>query len=336
MQILSENAKAILLLTSPLNIGSAEPSVQPLTPAQYHQAAKFLFSQGKEPADLVSTDSGGLVESCCQQPGMPDLRLLLGRGVLLSQAVERWSSRAIWIVSRADCDYPKRLKKLGEHAPPILYGCGDRSLLERAGLGCIASRKGGKAHHDFLLSVGKLAADTDCMVYSGGAGEMDYTSVGRVLESGGKACVVLGFNLGKESVYRAHRGWLKDGSLLLVSPFDPSFPGHQKKGEQLVSSVKVIHALSQISLIVDLERGSAIWEGAVDALGCKHQNPLYVKVPEKPSKGIRALLDEGALEWPEPPDSATLQQLLDKQCPAVPDDAKMTAASDRQGALDLG
>ncbi len=34
------------------------------------------------------------------------------------QAVERWHSRAIWVLSGADADYPRRLK---EDAPAILF-----------------------------------------------------------------------------------------------------------------------------------------------------------------------------------------------------------------------
>ena len=51
-----------------------------------------------------------------------------GRGFLLSQAVERWQSRAIWVVSRSDDGYPQRLKaRLKKASPNLLYGCGDHS-----------------------------------------------------------------------------------------------------------------------------------------------------------------------------------------------------------------
>ena len=57
------------------------------------------------------------------------LQRLVGRGFLLSQAIERWQARAIWVVSRADAEYPRHLKaRLREDAPAILYGCGDRII----------------------------------------------------------------------------------------------------------------------------------------------------------------------------------------------------------------
>ena len=49
--------------------------------------------------------------------------------------MERWQTRAIWVVSRADSNYPRRLKaRLREDAPAVMYGCGDLNLLETADL----------------------------------------------------------------------------------------------------------------------------------------------------------------------------------------------------------
>ena len=64
----------------------------------------------------------------------------------MSQAVERWSVRSIWGISRADPAYPKRLKtRLKEDVPPLLYGCGDLTLLEKGGLaGQIDNRRNGR------------------------------------------------------------------------------------------------------------------------------------------------------------------------------------------------
>ena len=49
------------------------------------------------------------------------LRRLLGRGFQLSQVVERWQARVIWVVSQAEPHYPRRLKaKLREDAPAVV------------------------------------------------------------------------------------------------------------------------------------------------------------------------------------------------------------------------
>lgn len=59
--------------------------------------------------DLVSADAVKILRAC--RPVIDENRLqrLLARGFLLSQVIERWQARAIWVVSLADADYPRRL-----------------------------------------------------------------------------------------------------------------------------------------------------------------------------------------------------------------------------------
>ena len=79
------------------------------------------------------------MQTCSLGYARTRLQKLLGRGFLLSQVIERWQARAIWVVSRADAEYPRRLKtRLREDAPAVLYGCGDMALLETGGLAVVA------------------------------------------------------------------------------------------------------------------------------------------------------------------------------------------------------
>ena len=139
---LSANARAILLLTAPLLAGRNESSAAPLTPGEYRQLARRLKELQREPSDLLESDSRGLLEECQVSLDAQRVERLLGRGFLLSQAVERWRTRAIWVLIRADAEYPRHLKKrLREDAPPILYGCGEASLLNTGGLAVVGSRE---------------------------------------------------------------------------------------------------------------------------------------------------------------------------------------------------
>ena len=92
----------------------------------------------RQPADLLSPEADALLRGC--QPVIEESRLkrLLARGFLLSQAIERWQTRAIWVVSRADAEYPRRLKaRLKNDTPPVLYGCGDAAILDTGGLAVV-------------------------------------------------------------------------------------------------------------------------------------------------------------------------------------------------------
>ena len=104
----SSNAQAILLLTAPWIAGCGKASVNPLAAGEYHRLARRLRDLKREPADLLDPDAEFLVEECRNDLDSGRLERLLGRGFLLGQAMERWRSRAIWVVSRADTGCPRR------------------------------------------------------------------------------------------------------------------------------------------------------------------------------------------------------------------------------------
>ena len=115
---LSPNTKAILLLTAPLIVGRSKESSDLLTPGEYKKLAKHLLELGAKPADLLAPAAGSLLGDCHRVIDKARLDRLLTRGFRLSQAVERWHSRAIWVVSRADGAYPQRLKARLREAKP--------------------------------------------------------------------------------------------------------------------------------------------------------------------------------------------------------------------------
>ena len=106
---LSANTAAILLLTAPLVVGSRGPRAQILTAGEYRRLAPWLASLQSEPADLLEPGADRLVAQCGGLIDETRLRQLLNRGFLLSQAVERWRTRGIWVVSRADAAYPLKV-----------------------------------------------------------------------------------------------------------------------------------------------------------------------------------------------------------------------------------
>src|SRR5882672_10237645 len=110
IEALTANTQAILLLTAPLISGRGEATRDLLSLRDYNRLARTLRDVQKQPGDLIGPDSGELIDLCAKRFGRAHLDALLGRGFLLSQAVERWSARAIWVISRADAEYPRRLK----------------------------------------------------------------------------------------------------------------------------------------------------------------------------------------------------------------------------------
>ncbi len=296
---LTPNTQAILLLTAPLIGGRGETSRDLLSLGEYNRLALILRQKQKQPADLIAPDVQELIELCSQPFGRARVDALLGRGFLLSQAVERWNARAIWVISRADSRYPKRLKaRLKEDAPPLLYGCGDIALLEKGGLAVVGSRHVDDELVGFTENVGRLSAEAHRNIVSGGAKGIDRAAMHGALMAGGDVAGVMADSLERAALARDNREPLMEGRLVLVSPYDPSAGfnvGHAMQRN------KVIYALADAALVVtsDFEKGGT-WAGAIEQLDRLHFVPVFVRNGANAGKGNSALLHRGGKPWPNP------------------------------------
>ncbi|MBC7285567.1 DNA-processing protein DprA [Hoeflea sp.] len=309
MPNLSPNTQAILMLTAPLIAGRNPVNPDVLSPSEYKRLARHLREIQKQPADLVSTDAAEVIRACGSVIEEGRLHRLLGRGFLLSQAFERWQTRAIWVVSRADPEYPARLKeRLRENAPAVLYGCGERHLLESGGLAVVGSRHVDDALIDYTLSIGQIAARAGRMLISGGAKGIDQAAMRGALEAGGKSCGVLADSLERTAMNRENRNLLLDGQLVLICPYDPSAGFNVGNAMQ---RNKLVYALSDAALVVssDLDKGGT-WAGAVEQIDKLHLVPVYVRSAREGSPGLDALQKKGALVWPEPKDADGLDTVF--------------------------
>ena len=308
---LSDDTKAILLLTASFNAGSAEPQHQPLTLGDYKYLARKLRELGRKPGDLIAPAADDLIEACGAAVEAARLRELLSRGFQMAQALERWSARAIWVISRADESYPRRWKeRLKEDCPPILYGCGDVALLARGGLAVVGSRHADDDALAWARHLGTTAAEAGVAVVSGGARGIDEAAVRGSLDAGGLASVVLADSLEREAINKANRQPVVDKRLVIVSPYDPAerFDVGHAMGRN-----KLIHCLADASLVVRCDAGSGgTWSGAVEHLGRAGATALYVRNGVEAPEGNRALLAKRAVPWPEPTAVDALREVVER------------------------
>jgi predicted Rossmann fold nucleotide-binding protein DprA/Smf involved in DNA uptake len=241
--------------------------------------------------------------------------------------LERWNARAIWVVSRADASYPRRLKaRLKENAPPVLYGCGDAALLDTGGLAVVGSRHVDDELISYAQNVGRLAATAGRTVISGGAKGIDRAAMHGALQTGGAVAGVMSDSLERGALASDHREFLMNHKLVLISPYDPAAGfnvGHAMQRN------KVIYALADAALVVtsDFEKGGT-WAGAVEQLEKLHFVPVFVRNGENVGKGNSALLRHGAAPWPNPCDSDELSL-------ALANAAETVAAEPKQETLSL-
>ncbi len=302
---LSENTKAILLLTAPLISGKRGKADSLLTLGDYNRLAGYLHEIEREPADLLRTGADDLLRDCPLKLNPDGIKQLLARGVQLATVTDHWESIDIWVISRADEEYPGRLRKLSTSAPPVLYGCGPRSLLESSGLAVVGSRNVGEEPLEFAGAIGQLAAEADYTIISGAAKGVDQAAMSGALNHGGMATGIITGDLRRLVLNRENRQFLVDERLVLVSPNDPQAGFHVAKA---MERNKLIYALADAALVVESTYGSGgTWNGAIEQLdknkkleAKRRRVMVYTRSTGNLSAGLEGLRRLGASSWPEP------------------------------------
>ena len=314
---LSRDTQATLLLTAPLIGSDADATANTLTPGEYVKLAKALATSNHTPSYLLESELDDLPAEVQGLIDAERYQNLLSRDDQLTQAIERWQSRSIWIAGRTDEHYPARLKdRLKEHCPPLIYGCGDTTILETGGLAVVGSRDVDPTLIEFTESVGRLAAEAGRTVVSGAARGIDQAAMRGALDARGKVAGVMADSLERAAAHREHRDFVLDGRLVLISPYDPMAGfniGHAMQRN------KLIYALGDAALVVnsDYEKGGT-WAGAAEQLEKYHFVPVYVRTSGDKSQALEALQRKGALLWPNPSNSDGLEELLHRAPQMMP------------------
>ena len=305
---LSANTKAILLLAAPLMAGNSRSKVRFLAAGEYRSLARFLHAHQAEPADLIGPRAEELIDRYDGPVDKNRLKALLERGFLLSNTVERWQARSIWVMSRADDGYPPALReRLRKDAPVFLFGCGSPEIIRMRGLAIVGSRDAPEPLIEYTCEVASQVAHAGLTVISGAARGVDRAAMDAASRAGGQVVGVLAGDLERTVMSREHRDLLLAGRLVLISPYDPSSRfsvGHAMQRN------KVIYGLAGAGLVVNavVNRGGT-WAGAVEQLQ-KYSAPVFVRTTGDPSDGLEALKRRGAIPWPNPSDAEGIKDVL--------------------------
>lgn len=271
---LSPMAQATLLLTSYFSKASSE-SAKPLTNAEWGRFALWLKEKSTTPADLLVSDPKALLQ------GWHDARIsveriieLLNRGHSLALAMEKWQRAGLWVVTRSDPEYPRRLKqRLKTDSPPVLFGCGNKALLNAGGLAVIGSRNASESDLAFTDQVGAKAALEGIAIVSGGARGVDEAAMLGAAKQGGVVIGVMADSLLKAATSSKWRKGLMDGNVVLVSPF---YPEAGFSAGNAMARNKYIYCLADSSLVIHSGKKGGTLNGAEENLK-KAWVPLWVK-----------------------------------------------------------
>lgn len=292
---LSPDTEAILLLCGRFGSERGEtglPSPSPLTQKEYARLTRWLLECRLRPGDLLDGEwADRLADLVHAGLEGPRVAALMARGTALALALERWQRSGLWVLSRSDAAYPKRLKKkLGQAAPPLLYGAGEMSLLNAGGVAVVGSRNASAAALEFARDVARACVRDGVGVISGAARGVDLAAMQGASEAGGTVIGVLAADLLRASVNRQNRMGIQSARLVLTSPFNPDTGFHA--GNAMARN-RYIYALADCALVVDSAEGEGgTWAGATENM--RHRwTPLYVPALSE-SPGNLALIAKGA------------------------------------------
>ncbi len=222
---------------------------------------------------------------------------LLARSSMLQEELERLETLGIWLITRFDEGYPSRLReRLGRAAPLMLYGAGEARLLNQRGLAVIGSRNIDARGFELTELVGRACAESNLIVYSGGARGVDKTAMGAALASGGSAAGLLADSLEKAVRASDVLAAIEESHLVLATPYSPQ--ASFNVGTAMARN-KLIYALADFALVIasDAEKGGT-WAGAEEALAADWV-PLFVADGPEFPEGNRLLLKRGAIPFPD-------------------------------------
>ncbi len=305
---ISDDAKAILLLCGHFG-GKDDAGSAPLDIRDYNELSEWLVGKKWRPAGLLSTDGAAALEDAFFPLEPSRVKKLLARGAAMAFALEKWLNKGLWVLCRSDDDYPQRLRAhLKRNAPPVLFGAGDRALLEQGGLAVVGSRNVDPLGEHFAASVSERCAQQGFAIVSGGARGVDSIAMNAALESAGKVVGVLADSLLRTSLSGACRDALRDDRLVLVSPYNPEagFNVGNAMGRN-----KLIYALADFAVVVssDFKTGGT-WAGAEEELKRDGGRTVFVRGGADVPRGNSELLKLGAKSFPEEAMSGDVRETL--------------------------
>lgn len=291
-----EQSQAVMLLT--VSFGKANSaSSRPLSTNEWARFAVWLKNHELEPASLLKGSLDDLLAGWKDRMiTIPRIRFLLGRGAALGLALEKWHRAGLWVLTRSSPEYPERLKRhLHVTSPPVLFGCGNKALLNSGGIAVIGSRD---ASHDdlaFAADLGSEAASQGFSIVSGGARGIDQSAMQGALDKEGTVVGVLGDSLLKSATSSRYRKHIMSRDLVLVSPFNPE--AGFNVGNAMARN-RYIYCLSDTAVVVcSAKNKGGTWSGAIE--GIKNSwVPLWINPSKDPDSGNTELGRQGAKSLP--------------------------------------
>ncbi|MEX1124534.1 MAG: DNA-processing protein DprA [Acidimicrobiia bacterium] len=258
---LSNDSKAVIALTTRLG-SSQRPS---LTAQRWHRLVGALRDSGHSPSDIFDSSLDLRQVPGVKRETADTVERLLEDAAAATLEAEELGRRGVWVTTTADDEYPPALAdRLGDNAPPVIFGVGDPGLLSTPGIGIVGSREIGETGADVAKTLATEAVSLGRSVVSGGARGIDQLAMNAAYQSGGSVIGVLADSLLSRIRSPEVLEALDEGRTCLLTQQAPAsgFSPAAAMGRN-----KLIYALSELTIVVASDRESGgTWAGATEAL----------------------------------------------------------------------
>lgn len=287
---MNDNSAIIFALCS--HIGEDE-QIKPLEPREWSELARKLMERQMEPKALFQLSDPELRDALgMEDAALERIKRLLNREGSLAFALNHLQDAGVFVVTRADAQYPKRLKAaLGNTCPPLFYYAGELSLLGRSAVGYAGSRSVTEEDLAFTQDTVAKTVRHGFIVVSGGANGVDSSAEIAALEEGSAAVSFLSDSLMRKIKVPQTLKALQKKKMLLLSIVNPDAGFHA--GTAMMRN-RYIYIQSQATVIVksDYNKGGT-WSGAMESLKYQWAPVLCRNKADIP--GNQTLINQGAI-----------------------------------------
>ena len=294
--MISNNTKAILLLKMK---SLQDGSVDNLKPNEIRKIIDLLHQNKLYPEDLLLEDNIKVLNLIESKLSISASRIsqLISQSIALSLNITKWSKLGIWVISIFDnAYYPLALKMKYRHkCPLILFGSGNKDILQKGGIGIVGSRAINYEEVDYTKLVAKKFANNNVVVITGGAKGADETAMKNALNHGGEVICILPAELNLKDLDSSNRRYIEEKKLVLICTENPEAkwtPG------RAMARNKYIYLLSNGVLVVASGLKGGTWSGANECLE-KGWTKVFAKPSNNPESGVLKLFESGALNHSE-------------------------------------
>ena len=296
MARLCQDSLVIMLICSDLGLTlEMKARYKPYTLSQWNKLGeKIINSSLKKPSSLLAMEKDVIKrELFLDDFELNRIEFLLKRGGHMAIEIERLEGQGIYITTRAEPDYPVRLKKvLKKYSPPFFYYSGNINIANKKSVAIVGSRDVDEEGIFFTQKLSSKCVREGYAIVSGGAKGVDSIAENEAIKKGGITISIVSDNLSRKIKEKNIRNTILDGKMLVVSVANPSA---KFSVYAAMDRNKYIYALSQFAIAISAtENKGGTWTGAIENIK-KSWVPLFVRNGANIPSGNKKLIDIGGV-----------------------------------------